>query len=276
MLTAETTWRKRCIFWLITAFALGTIVILAAGCSADKEQDRIAARVLSIIDGDTIKVRTTNGEDTVRLLLVDSPETNRNPAQPFGLEAAQFAEERLKGKAVWLELDGPERDRYDRLLAYVWADGENFNQLLLQEGLARLAYVYDPPYKHYDAMLQAERKARKARKGIWSIPDYVHDRGFDSDAAAAAGWHSVERSRSDGGQAGKAAADDAKVQKSDREQTAWISDACPNPAIKGNINSRGEKIYHVPGGRYYEQTKPEALFCTEEEAVHAGFRAPKQ
>lgn len=48
--------------------------------------------------------------------------------------------------------------------------------------------------------------------------------------------------------------------------------SCPNPQIKGNINSKGDKIYHVPGGAQYEQTKPEETFCTEEEAIAAGYR----
>jgi micrococcal nuclease len=52
--------------------------------------------------------------------------------------------------------------------------------------------------------------------------------------------------------------------------------ACQKPKIKGNINSRNEKIYHVPGGKYYDQTKAEKMFCTEEEAIAAGYRKSKQ
>jgi micrococcal nuclease len=52
--------------------------------------------------------------------------------------------------------------------------------------------------------------------------------------------------------------------------------ACQEPEIKGNINSRNEKIYHMPGGRYYDQTKAEKMFCTEEEAIAAGYRKSKQ
>ncbi|TCP59134.1 copper amine oxidase-like protein [Tumebacillus sp. BK434] len=51
------------------------------------------------------------------------------------------------------------------------------------------------------------------------------------------------------------------------------SQACGTPTIKGNISSSGEKIYHVPGGQYYEATKAEEMFCTKEEAVAAGYRA---
>lgn len=61
----------------------------------------------------------------------------------------------------------------------------------------------------------------------------------------------------------------------ERPETAHPEAACQNPLIKGNINSRGDKIYHRPGDSHYEQTKPEIWFCTEEEAVDAGYRAPK-
>ncbi|ALS27450.1 thermonuclease family protein [Paenibacillus cisolokensis] len=59
------------------------------------------------------------------------------------------------------------------------------------------------------------------------------------------------------------------------EPDASVSGTCENPRIKGNINSRGDKIYHMPDGRHYEQTKAEMMFCTEEEAVAAGFRKAK-
>ncbi|WP_240040914.1 thermonuclease family protein [Paenibacillus ginsengarvi] len=52
--------------------------------------------------------------------------------------------------------------------------------------------------------------------------------------------------------------------------------ACKNPQIKGNINAKNEKIYHLPGSGSYEQTKAEMMFCTEEEAGNAGFRKAGQ
>ena len=62
----------------------------------------------------------------------------------------------------------------------------------------------------------------------------------------------------------------------EQAQAEEAAPSCPEPKIKGNINSRGEKIYHLPGGRYYEQTKAEMMFCTEEEASAAGFRKAQQ
>ncbi|PYI54392.1 thermonuclease family protein [Paenibacillus flagellatus] len=60
--------------------------------------------------------------------------------------------------------------------------------------------------------------------------------------------------------------------KSGAASGAAAGASCKEPKIKGNINAKHEKIYHVPGGRSYEQTKAEAMFCTEDEAEAAGFR----
>jgi hypothetical protein len=52
-----------------------------------------------------------------------------------------------------------------------------------------------------------------------------------------------------------------------------VDETCDNPEIKGNLTTyNGEKIYHVPGGQFYEITDAEEMFCTEEEAEEAGFR----
>lgn len=121
--------------------------------------------------------------ENFRLLLVDTPETKHpsKPVQPYGPEASEFAKITLSGKEVTLEFDGSKRDKYDRLLAYVWVDGNNFNKMLLEEGLARLAYVYEPPYTHYDAFLKAQTNAVNENKNIWSIDGYVQDDGFNSE-----------------------------------------------------------------------------------------------
>lgn len=153
----------------------------------DIESDFVTAKVTNIVDGDTIDVLIDGKEERLRLLLVDTPETNspNKPVQPFGPEATEFAEKTLSGKEVKLEFDGPERDKYDRLLVYLWIGDKIFNQMLLEEGLARIAYIYDPPYKHYDAFVTAEKKAKSSKKGIWSIPEYVTEDGFNEKVVAA-------------------------------------------------------------------------------------------
>lgn len=155
--------------------------------SSESSQEKfVTAIVTNIVDGDTIDVKIDGKEERIRLLLVDTPETRDpdKPVQPFGPEATEFAEKTLSNKEVRLEFDGPERDKYDRLLAYLWIGDKIFNQMLLEEGLARVAYVYDPPYRHYDAFIAAQEKAKSEKKGIWSIPEYVTDDGFNEKVVA--------------------------------------------------------------------------------------------
>ncbi|MYL70337.1 nuclease [Halobacillus litoralis] len=140
----------------------------------------VVGTVTNVVDGDTIDIMMNGKEERVRLLLVDTPETVHpdKPVQRFGPEASEFAEEKLSGKEVRFEYDGPKRDHYDRLLGYIWVNGENFNQQLLEKGLARYAYEYDPPYVHSVSMKKAETRAKQQEKGIWSIDGYVTNEGF--------------------------------------------------------------------------------------------------
>lgn len=208
---------------------------------------RIIGKVTYVVDGDTFDVKLKNGRtERVRLILIDTPETKHpdKPVQPFGQEASEFTKKQLLGKTVELELDVQERDRYGRILAYAYVNGEMINKKLLEKGYARVA-IFPPNTKYVDEFREIQKKAQKKRLGIWSIENYVGEEGFQQ----------------------------ANV-KNNRSSTK--SNQCANPKIKGNINSRGEKIYHVPGGQFYEQTKAEKLFCTEKEAVEAGYRKSKR
>jgi len=101
----------------------------------------IPATVVRVVDGDTLKATVDGKEETVRLILVDTPETVHpsKPVQPFGPEASEFAKKTLEGKEVELELDVSERDQYGRILAYVWIGDKMFNEMLLEKGLARVS-----------------------------------------------------------------------------------------------------------------------------------------
>lgn len=141
------------------------------------------AIIKDIKDGDTIEVEFSDGRiETVRLLLVDTPESVKpnTPVQPFGKEASDYIRKTLiKGNVVEIEKGKEERDKYNRLLAYVWKDGELINELLVRKGLARIAYVYEPNAKYLDKLRKAENEAKKERKGIWSIDGYVSENGFN-------------------------------------------------------------------------------------------------
>ncbi|MFG6113688.1 thermonuclease family protein [Halobacillus sp. MO56] len=152
-----------------------------------KQQDNgpdTNATVSRVVDGDTIEINYNGTKEDVRLLLVDTPEVHGG-TQKYGPEASAFAKELLKpGTKVKYESDGPKRDHYGRLLGYLWVNGELFNEKLLENGLARYAYVYDPPYKYQDRLKQAEARARNKGIGIWSIDGYVTSNGFASGATS--------------------------------------------------------------------------------------------
>lgn len=128
--------------------------------------------VHSVIDGDTFRITTAGGTDTVRLIGVDTPETvhPRKPVECFGREASAEAKRLLSGQRVRLESDPTqgERDRYDRRLAYVFLSGGRMvNELMIRGGYAH-EYTYDLPY-HYQARFRAaERAARAAKAGLWA------------------------------------------------------------------------------------------------------------
>lgn len=123
--------------------------------------------VLRAVDGDTLLLEDGR---RVRLLGVDTPETKREgtPIQPWGPEAHAFTAGLVEGRTVRLEFDRERHDKYDRVLAYVYANDQLVNEELLREGLARGLYKF--PYS--EAMKRrfraAEREARDARRGIWS------------------------------------------------------------------------------------------------------------
>lgn len=141
------------------------------------------AEVTSVIDGDTFRIRTNEGDtEKVRLLLIDTPEIGEQP-EPYALEARDYTKELLDGQTVHLEFDESERDQYGRLLAYVYVNDQMVNQLLLEKGLARVA-VFPPDTLYLDDFRMIESRARESGLRIWSIDNYVTNRGFNTNAAA--------------------------------------------------------------------------------------------
>jgi len=96
-------------------------------------------RIIRLVNGDTIVVNYKGKPEKVRMLCVNTPESvhpNRKENVPMGKVASDYTRDRLKGKYVDLEFEGPIRGRYGRLLAYVIVDGVNFNLELVREGLS--------------------------------------------------------------------------------------------------------------------------------------------
>ena len=119
-----------------------------------------------VIDGDTFKA---DGE-TIRLIGCDTPESKHPDADKnveFGITATEYTKNIIDGKQVQLIYDVEERDRYGRILAYVYTeDGIFLNELLISEGLARVMTV-PPNVAHKDTFTAAQESAREQGKGIW-------------------------------------------------------------------------------------------------------------
>jgi micrococcal nuclease len=198
--------------------------------------------VSGVVDGDTIKVRLNGTTERVRVIGIDTPELAAREC--YAQQAASRMQSLVQSKQVRLTADPTQddRDRYGRLLRHVHlADGRSVAQILISGGFGR-EYTYDRAYAGQASHLQAQRAAQAAVRGIWS-----------SGCLSAVAPVPVAPSAS---------------------PPAAGSGAC---TIKGNISSEGEKIYHVPGGAFYEQTKistakGERWFCSESEAVAAGWR----
>lgn len=123
-------------------------------------------KVVKVIDGDTITLE--NGE-VVRYIGIDTPETVHpsKPVQCFGKEASEKNKELVEGKMVRLEKDVSERDKYNRLLRYVWIGDMFVNDYLVREGYA-YASTYPPDVKYADQFLKAQQEARERKKGLWA------------------------------------------------------------------------------------------------------------
>ena len=122
-------------------------------------------KVKRVIDGDTLLL--INGE-RVRLIGVDTPETKhpQKPVEYFGREAYLFTKEMVDGKEARFEFDRQKRDRYGRLLAYVYLlDGTFLNAEIIKQGYG-FAYTRFP-FKYMEEFRRYEREARENRKGLW-------------------------------------------------------------------------------------------------------------
>ncbi len=136
--------------------------------------------VAEVVDGDTIKLKS--GE-SVRYIGIDTPETRKKEGekwiyqpQPFAEEAKQLNRKLVENKKVRLEYDVEKKDKYRRLLCYVFVEDIFVNAKLIEEGLAFL-YTYPPNVKYVDKLVELQKNARLEEKGIWktyargAIPD---------------------------------------------------------------------------------------------------------
>lgn len=165
---------------------VGAVSIFASGCElqqSEKNTDNITkegktaynATVTRVVDGDTLEVNYKGQSESVRLLLIDTPETvhPQKPKEPFGPEASQYVKDKLVGEKVRIEVGIEERDNYGRLLAYVFIEDETIQEMLLRNGLAATAYLYND-LRMLEDFHAAQQTAIDAEIGVWSIPGYAH------------------------------------------------------------------------------------------------------
>ncbi len=169
---------------IIQAIALIITCILYFGFRAVHFSKEAVAKdellyVARVVDGDTLKL--SNGEK-VRLIGVDTPEIHFSKKllkdsekshkdiktiQALGKRAADFTQKLCEGKKVRLEFDVEKRDRYKRLLAYVYLeDGTFVNAKILEEGYAQVMTV-TPNVKYAGKFVKLQTEARDKRKGLW-------------------------------------------------------------------------------------------------------------
>tara|TARA_B100001029_G_C15016889_1_gene427932 strand:- start:70 stop:597 length:528 start_codon:yes stop_codon:yes gene_type:complete len=121
--------------------------------------------VIRVIDGDTVELK--NGE-RLRYNDIDTPETVHpsKPIECYGVEARKKNKELVEGETILVELGNPEKDRYGRLLGYVYIDDLFVNAELVRGGYAEVN-SYGNPGSKLSNLLDIENNAKKSMKGIW-------------------------------------------------------------------------------------------------------------
>ena len=157
-----------------TASALAAIALIAQGCrqtqpaTSTEEVQPAEGVVTTVVDADSIHVILGERTERIRLIGVDAPEVDHpdQPAECYGHESANFTQRTLEGRSIRIEFDVERRDRFDRVLAYVFHDSELFNEKLVAEGFA-VERSYPPNLAHQEELRGAEAEARQNGRGLW-------------------------------------------------------------------------------------------------------------
>jgi micrococcal nuclease len=144
------------------------LVLLGSVASAQPSGTVLEGVVLRVVDGDTVHVGVAGRIEKVRYIGVNTPELHHptRGEESGGRAALAVNRDLVTGKRVRLELDVQVRDRYGRLLAYVWVAGVMVNAELVRRGFAQVMTV--PPNVRYQVLfLELQREARQAGRGLW-------------------------------------------------------------------------------------------------------------
>ncbi|MCL5411551.1 MAG: thermonuclease family protein [Patescibacteria group bacterium] len=234
----------------LTILFLATFILI--GCTNQSNQsvtssnlNKNLVRVSRVVDGDTVEIE---GGQKVRYIGINTPETvdPRKPVECFGSKASLKNKELVEGKEVRLEKDVSETDQYGRFLRYVYVGNVFVNDYLVRQGYAQIS-TFPPDVKYQEQFKEAEKEARENNRGLWADCSLSTKSGIASPSVQATEPVTTEKCN-----------------------------------IKGNISrTTGEKIYHLPGGYYYDKTvigdtPGEKMFCSEEDAQKEGWRKSKR
>lgn len=139
------------------SFVLLSILLLLPALSFAE-----TVQYLSAIDGDSMVVKYKGRSQEVRLIGVDAPEWG----QEYGTQAKCFALNFCYSKTLRLEFDKERKDRYGRLLAYVYCGDRMLNEELIRAGMA-IAIMVKPNSKYYERFKAVEAQAKKKKQGFW-------------------------------------------------------------------------------------------------------------
>ena len=232
-------------------YSLGLIVTLVSMAIIGTEAAHAETPVYGIgraKDGDSLMV----GNQEVRLFGIDAPEfdqtcTRNGESWACGAEAASRLSRLVTGRDVRCRI--VTTDMYGRAVSRCTVGTTDINAAMVESGYATAFREYSTDY------VAAEARAKTAKRGIWS-GTFEAPRAYRREERATRHARSASRNR----------LETRRLGRSDN----WAGrSSC---VIKGNQNRRGRWIYHLPGMPYYDQTRPEQLFCTEAEAQAAGYR----
>ena len=149
------------------------------GCGSDGGDDAlghaVSARVVRVIDGDTVEVTIDGAEEDVRYIGIDTPETVKpgSPVACYGPQASAANHRLVEGRTVRLVFGAERRDVYDRLLAYVYTEspgqpgkGRFVNAALVRQGYARTLEIA-PNVEHAPQLSRLQAQAGRAGRGLW-------------------------------------------------------------------------------------------------------------
>lgn len=161
---------------VLIVFMFVNAPLSSAENSNNSEEASVPVQLSKCTDGDTAHVLLDDNDVTLRFLAIDTPETKKpgTPVEPFGKEASEYTCNALNtAEIITLEYDenSDKEDKYDRQLVWIFVDGELLQKKLVEQGLAKIAYVDEKYFRGVGKYVQelelAQHDAKEKNSGIW-------------------------------------------------------------------------------------------------------------